>query len=453
MIRISCPHCHTKLEQASMPPGGIVQCTQCGKKLRIPPSVGGASTAPKPPAAAQPPTVLPVTPRAPRPQAQEPPLVRAVDDDRPRRRDEDDEDRPRKRKKKGAKHSSAGIIAGSVIGTIVLGGLAILAFFALYDPRPANDFSTVPIPIGPNAMGGGHLPPPAQTPPTQPLLPFEGGEANAAANNEPLPNSQQPATFGGGSGGDGTNVYPYLLKSATLIIAAMEIPTPSGPMRSAMAGSGSVVDRKNRLVLTNHHVAGQAKEIYVFFPTYAESKLVGDKERFMNQFRGRANYLIKGKVLATDPQRDLCLVQVDRVPEGIEALPLSSAQVTPGQRVHSIGNPGDSGALWVYTSGTVRQLYHKRWQVAGLNGGSMMQCDAEVVETQSPTNHGDSGGPLVNDHGELVAVTHGGRSGAQLLSLFIDVTEARRFIETTVQTKLGAKWTSDARPPLEKPRS
>src|SRR5207249_11462107 len=98
----------------------------------------------------------------------------------------------------------------------------------------------------------------------------------------------------------------------------------------------------------------------------------------------------------------------------------------PGQRVHSIGNPGSSDGLWLYTSGTVRQVYHKKWQSRGSQ--RIYSFEAEVVETQSPTNPGDSGGPLVNDQGDLVAVTQGTASGAQLLSLFIDLSEVRTFL-------------------------
>jgi hypothetical protein len=57
-----------------------------------------------------------------------------------------------------------------------------------------------------------------------------------------------------------------------------------------------------------------------------------------------------------------------------------------------------------------------------------MHFNAEVVETQSPTNQGDSGGPLMNDRGELVGVTQGYNTGGQLMSLFVDVTEVRNFL-------------------------
>jgi hypothetical protein len=94
--------------------------------------------------------------------------------------------------------------------------------------------------------------------------------------------------------------------------------------------------------------------------------------------------------------------------------------------VHSVGNPGGSGALWVYTPGKVRQVYQKNWRAEV--DGKTLSFKAKVVETDSATNPGDSGGPLVNDQGELVGVTQGGAIKAQLLSTFVDVGEVKRIL-------------------------
>src|SRR5262249_27455069 len=93
----------------------------------------------------------------------------------------------------------------------------------------------------------------------------------------------------------------------------------------------------------------------------------------------------------------------------------------------SIGNPGKSGALWVYTPGKVRQVYHKKWQ-AKLDEKTTLTFQAKVIETDSPTNPGDSGGPLVNDKGELVGVTQGAAIDAQSLSIFVDLSEVKRLL-------------------------
>jgi tetratricopeptide (TPR) repeat protein len=92
--------------------------------------------------------------------------------------------------------------------------------------------------------------------------------------------------------------------------------------------------------------------------------------------------------------------------------------------LHSIGNPSASGALWVYSTGTVRQVYRKEWRFAT---GPVRS--ARVVETQSPINPGDSGGPVVNDAGEVLAVVSGRQPEAALVSWCISVEEVKAYLE------------------------
>ena len=172
-------------------------------------------------------------------------------------------------------------------------------------------------------------------------------------------------------------------------------------------GSGSLVDRGRRLVLTNYHVVGDVKKTTVFFPDYgSDKKAIPERKHYLD----RAGKLgIPGEVVEVDKEGDLALIRIDRVPDGVPALPLATTSPDPGQTVHSIGNPGKSGALWVYTPGKVRQVYSKRWK-AKLDERTIHTFEAKVIETDSPTNPGDSGGPLVNDKGELVGVTQAVRS-------------------------------------------
>ena len=67
---------------------------------------------------------------------------------------------------------------------------------------------------------------------------------------------------------------------------------------------------------------------------------------------------------------------------------LASGSPNPGERVHSIGNPVASTAMWIYTSGTVRQVLSAKTSL-----GKKQKLDAKVIETQSPIKPGDSGGP------------------------------------------------------------
>ncbi|HVJ80721.1 MAG TPA: serine protease [Planctomycetia bacterium] len=228
----------------------------------------------------------------------------------------------------------------------------------------------------------------------------------------------------------GSTVYEKALKSTAWIYAPQSATT-------AAYGTGTLIDEKRRLVLTNYHVVGSAQTVMAMFPLYRKGVLVAERGEYR---RAMKDHGIKGKVVARDQARDLALIQLEKAPLGFKALPLAAKPVVPGQSIHSLGNPGDSGALWVYTPGRVRQVYQKRWQSQA--AGRTLSFQARVIETDSATNSGDSGGPLVNDDGELVGVTQGGSASARLLSLFIDLTEVKTFLKTH-----GAASESDAEPP------
>jgi hypothetical protein len=223
----------------------------------------------------------------------------------------------------------------------------------------------------------------------------------------------------------GEKVYKATLKGTVWIVAPLAETNAAGQVRVA-SGTGSLIDKTHRLVITNYHVVGDASEVRILFPSYSEGRLVAEK----SFYKGHLNdsYAILGDVLVRDQQHDLALIRLRSVPNGTRPILLARESAVPGQRVHSVGNPGVSGTLWVYTSGTVRSpVYKKRWEVR--DGRKTLKFDANVVETQSPTNPGDSGGPLVNDRGELVAVTEGYASNAQLVSLFVDVGEVRALLK------------------------
>jgi S1-C subfamily serine protease len=216
----------------------------------------------------------------------------------------------------------------------------------------------------------------------------------------------------------GASIYTRLLKSTAMIIR------PHGDGR-ASRGSGSLVHRGQRLVLTNYHVVGDASEVYVTFPLYENGKLITESKQYMRQFEEK---FIKAKVVRVLKGQDLALVQLEKLPAGTPVVRLAPKSAQPGDSVHSIGNPGASDAAWLYTKGEVRQVSHKTWQARGA-GNEVLPFDAEVLETTSPTNPGDSGGPLVNERCQLVGVTQGADSRARSVSIFIDISEVRKILK------------------------
>ena len=214
----------------------------------------------------------------------------------------------------------------------------------------------------------------------------------------------------------GSNIYKKTIPSVTWIFSKRS--------KGFSTGTGTLIDVERRLVLTNYHVVESNPNASVYFPIFRDGRAI--PERAYYQARGE-RLALPGKVIVLDKQADLALIQLEKTPKDVAAVPIAEQSVGPGDRVHSIGNAGKSGALWGYVSGTVRQVYNKRWK--SKLGNRTVSFQAKVVETDSPTNPGDSGGPLLNNAGELVGVTQGGAIDAQLVSFFIDRSEVEDLLQ------------------------
>lgn len=191
-------------------------------------------------------------------------------------------------------------------------------------------------------------------------------------------------------------------------------------------GSGWVVNREKGLIITNYHVIENGTQVQVFLPIIRGGRVLGDQDLYKKE----AALVVR--VLASNPRCDLALLQLVKPASELAELKLAAQSPEPGERVHSIGNPGASCAFWVYTQGHVRQVAHRQIHL------SNQTINTLLVEIQSPINPGDSGGPLVNDRGELVGVVAATNRNAQLFGLAIDVTRVRQFLDECAPGKTVA---------------
>ena len=185
------------------------------------------------------------------------------------------------------------------------------------------------------------------------------------------------------------------------------------------SGTGVLIDAEKKLVVTNFHVVGEARNAIVFFAAMQDGKPIVTRKHYVDNVKTLG---VRGRVIGVDRKRDLAVVQLDKVPEGVKAIALAAESTKPGEVVESVGNPGASDALWVYTSGTVRSVYKKQFRTGAGDHDFM------VVETQSPINTGDSGGPVVNSAGELVAISQAISASGRLVSYSVDVSEVKLFL-------------------------
>jgi tetratricopeptide (TPR) repeat protein len=228
----------------------------------------------------------------------------------------------------------------------------------------------------------------------------------------------------GRAGADqGDDIYTRTLRATGLVLM------PEG------SGTAWVVDLEQGLMITTEHVVANHEHVDVAFPEYGGAdRLVPELSHYLKKARR-----VRAEVIDTDGPRDLALIRLlDRPPDRTTALKLAPQEPRPSARVHSVGNPTASGALWVYSTGTVRQVYRKEWRYA--DGPSRA---ARIVEMQSPINAGDSGGPVVNDAGEVVGVVAGRKPEATLMSWCIATTEVRAYLDEVrplVEPKTAAAY-------------
>jgi tetratricopeptide (TPR) repeat protein len=191
-------------------------------------------------------------------------------------------------------------------------------------------------------------------------------------------------------------------------------------MSSGGPATGWVVDTQKRWIVTCQHVVGIKDEVDVIFPVFKDGKLQQERSWYI-----KSATRMKAKVLSADSKRDLALIQVDALPPGSEALRLATDSAQSADTLHLIGNPSASGAMWHYSTGTVRAVYHKRFTYKN----TTQEVDAVVGESQLPGNPGDSGAAVFNDRGEVVGVHSGGTpDGVQLMATYIDVVEIRKLL-------------------------
>jgi len=170
-------------------------------------------------------------------------------------------------------------------------------------------------------------------------------------------------------------------------------------------GSGVVIDRRQRLVLTNAHVVMGAQ--YVTVTTAAERTLDAD-------------------VLGLDPVFDLAVLRVEDAPRAsLTEIPLAdSAAVRVGQDVVAIGNPLGLGRT--LSRGVISAVD----RVLPVAPYTMSQ---PYLQTDAAINPGNSGGPLLDRCGRVVGINTAAIEGAQNIGFAVPADLAAQVIPQLVR--------------------
>lgn len=204
----------------------------------------------------------------------------------------------------------------------------------------------------------------------------------------------------------GINVKAVLedVRESVVIVNA---PTPGNPLGG---GSGFVVAADGHIV-TNDHVVRDAESV--------EVRLFGGE-------------LLPAEVVASDPQRDLAVLKIDR--DGLQEVRLGATEgVEVGDEVIAIGNAFGIVGEPTVTAGIVSGLNR---DIDFPDGPRLVR----LIQTDAAINPGNSGGPLVNAAGEVIGVNTAIRGGfAEGIGYAISIDHARSIIDGLLEGVVQAK--------------
>ncbi len=206
-------------------------------------------------------------------------------------------------------------------------------------------------------------------------------------------------------------LYQQTTRSTAMIVV------PLG--EKASQGTGWLVDRDRKLLVTNRHVVGTQKQVQVLFPVYRNGQLIDDRAYYLKE---APRY--RGQVIEANASHDLAIVQLDHLPKEVRPLKLAAERPQSQESFLLVGNPGGSTTMWVQTVGTIQSAPPDRIKIKFSDQD--VEARVDMLETKTPVRPGASGGPIVNKDGDLIAVTSGVDKGTHVLS--IDVSEVREMV-------------------------
>ena len=225
------------------------------------------------------------------------------------------------------------------------------------------------------------------------------GDQSTSSDDQPFPSATPKAVVAVSA-----EIFPAVVR----LDVAQEIYAEGKRTVRRGIGSGVIIDDQGR-VLTNYHVAGRAREIYV---------TLYSKER------------VHGKLIGDDHWTDLAIVQMDMDEVKKKGVSFRHAELgesknlITGQDVMAIGTP--FGLARTMTLGIVsnneRTFYPERMAIDEFETGDF----SNWIQMDTPINPGNSGGPLVDLTGKVVGINT--RGGGQNLNFAIPIDTAREVV-------------------------
>lgn len=196
--------------------------------------------------------------------------------------------------------------------------------------------------------------------------------------------------------------------------------------------SGTLVDLKNKLILTNYHCIDDNVSIVEKEETNTDgvvkkfkAKKYSDVILEQNGYQGfdkvsTAMYI--GEIVAEEKTVDLAVVKIkSEIPHktASKILP-ESMKVVRGEGVYAVGNPGGMDATIV--RGIVSNL-NRTFEFPWTDNNKLA-----MIQFSGGIYGGNSGGALYNDGGYLIGVPAAGFTAANFIGLAVPVDVVRKFM-------------------------
>jgi S1-C subfamily serine protease len=179
-------------------------------------------------------------------------------------------------------------------------------------------------------------------------------------------------------------------------------------------GTGWVLDAKQGLIVTNHHVVNSGTNFTVG---------LGQSKR-------------PATIVATAPCEDLAVLKVNDV-AGLETMPLSSqATMKQGDKVVAVGYPGNPAPKpELQANAGIVSVVKTEFTAKTLDVPKF----TNIVQTDAAINPGNSGGPLLDTRGRLVGVNSAGDNSKENQAFAIGVDKVKE-ITTFLREGSSRGW-------------
>jgi S1-C subfamily serine protease len=170
---------------------------------------------------------------------------------------------------------------------------------------------------------------------------------------------------------------------------------------SVGGGSGFLVDKQRRLVVTNQHVAMDEETMDVFFPVRYKGKIINEQQYYKNNIRElrKTGHYNVGRVVAVAPAKDLAILRIGKIPDSAVEFETAAGDPDDDDRLYLLGNPANRD-LWRFGPGVKPSI--GRFKGEYLNDS--VARDYKKIRYTVSSFGGNSGGPVLNARGKVVGV-------------------------------------------------